>query len=276
VRAAVDSDWMILQECQIPWIGFGIIPFTSCFTNLEHCLPQTFDPTLRFIIRGGTKILKLLNTVTSIHQLNGNLNQSQVDNADHWFNVLHQGIFYDVEKFDQAFYSNLDLPLLNSDSRFVPVDGNLHIPFTEDVWVKPSSDGKAFNAGIIEAGKTLGQFINSQTHQVGYLTETLLISSIKKIKAEYRFVVLDGKPIGWSQYRRNDRLELNASVSDKIKAAANEFAKMYQPSDVFVMDLCELPNGEVKIIEYNCWNASGMYHVDLPTVYPLIDQYVRS
>ena len=276
VRAAVDSDWMVLQDCQIPWIGFGIIPFTSCFTNLEHCLPQTFDPNLRFIIRGGTKILKLLNTVKSIHELNGDLNESQIENADHWFEVLKAGIFYDPVKFDQSYYSSLTLPLLNNDSRFVKVSEYMDTPMQEDVWVKPSSDGKAFNAGIIEAGKTLGEFINSQTHQIGYLTETLLISSIKKIKAEYRFVVLDGKPIGWSQYRRNDRLVLNVSISDKIKTAANEFAKLYQPSDVFVMDLCELPNGEVKIIEYNCWNASGMYHIDLPTVYPLIDQYVKS
>lgn len=276
VRSSVDSDWMALQDQNIPWIGFGIIPFTSCFTNLENCLPQSFDPDLRFVIRGGTKILKLLNTVTSIHQLNDNLNQSHVDNAEHWFKVLRQGIFYDAEKFDQAFYSKLDLPLLNSDSRFVPVAGNLDIPFTEDVWAKPSSDGKAFNAGIIETGKTLGEFINSQTHQIGYLSETLLISSIKKIKAEYRFVIVDGILVGWSQYRRNDRLELNATVSDVVKDAAKEISKLYQPADIFVMDLCELPNGDIKIVEYNCWNASGIYNIDTRNTYNIINEYVKT
>ena len=44
--------------------------------------------------------------------------------------------------------------------------------------------------------------------------------------------------------------------------AAKEYVKLYNPADVFVMDLCDTPNG-IKIVEYNCWNCSGLYSVNI-------------
>ncbi len=51
-------------------------------------------------------------------------------------------------------------------------------------------------------------------------------------------------------------------VPNYFKEKAIEYSKLYQPLDLFVMDLAETDSG-IKIVEYNCWNASGVYKCNL-------------
>lgn len=40
-------------------------------------------------------------------------------------------------------------------------------------------------------------------------------------------------------------------------------AKKYKPSKVFTMDIGLLKNGDIEIVEYNCFNGSGTYAAPL-------------
>jgi hypothetical protein len=57
-------------------------------------------------------------------------------------------------------------------------------------------------------------------------------------------------------------------------SAAIEFAQMYQPHSVFTMDLAETPAG-IRIVEYNCWNASRMYAADVAKVFYAVHDFVQ-
>lgn len=52
---------------------------------------------------------------------------------------------------------------------------------------------------------------------------------------------------------------------------AKEYAKLYSPSEIFVMDLGTV-GSEIRIIEYNCWNASGLYETNRVELYGRINE----
>ena len=65
-----------------------------------------------------------------------------------------------------------------------------------------------------------------------------------------------------SRYMLNNSVEPDTFVPGYFKEKAIEYSKLYQPADLFVMDLAETDSG-IKIVEYNCWNASGVYKCNL-------------
>lgn len=56
---------------------------------------------------------------------------------------------------------------------------------------------------------------------------------------------------------------------------AKEYAKLYQPHEIFTMDLVETDNG-VKIVEYNCWNGSGLYHCDKIKLFKEVNDFIKN
>lgn len=56
---------------------------------------------------------------------------------------------------------------------------------------------------------------------------------------------------------------------------AKSYAQLYQPHDIFTMDLAETPEG-VKIVEYNCWNGSGLYHCDKVLLFSCVQDFIKN
>ena len=46
----------------------------------------------------------------------------------------------------------------------------------------------------------------------------------------------------------------------------NDMIKIYEPAEAFVIDVCLLLNGEMKIVEINCFNSSGFYDADIQKI----------
>ena len=40
------------------------------------------------------------------------------------------------------------------------------------------------------------------------------------------------------------------------------------------MDLAETPEG-ISIVEYNCWNASGLYKTNIAKIFDAVDKYKK-
>ena len=55
-------------------------------------------------------------------------------------------------------------------------------------------------------------------------------------------------------------------VPAEILETAKEYALLYQPEKVFVMDIAHTEDG-YEIMEYNCFNCSGMYMINRESVY---------
>lgn len=250
---------------------FGLFPGSTRVLNLEHILT---DPDEKFIVRGGTRLHALLKAASGIAELATQVSTEQARHGRRYLEQLRQGIFYDEQTFDQAYYAGLGLPLLNSDATMYPIAANLSRSFDRDKFIKPSKDEKAFDAGILAAGETIEAFISSQAQARNWRDETAVIASCKAIIAEYRFFVVDGAVVTGSLYRFAGKANFNASIPSDIFAAATEFARVYRPHAVFTLDLAETAEG-IRIIEYNCWNASRLYAADAGKIFHAVQDYVQ-
>lgn len=257
--SVIENEFTPLKELGYDIIPFGVIPFTSTITGIDDLDPNDF-----YIIRGGTKIVQMLDSGTP-----DNLSEELTAK-------LRLGISYNQRNFDQAYYSQFDLPLLNSTPEILNLSDSkdLYASFSVPKFVKPSSDLKAFTAGIMEPGEVLKYFIENHYHRSGYVDETALVHDVVEIDAEYRFICLNGEVISGSQYRRNNSTIYSSEIPQIVLDTADVYSKLYEPSEIYTMDLAETPNG-IKIVEYNCWNGSGLYHMDTKKLFSTIQEYYK-
>lgn len=264
------------QRLGLPIQDFGIIRDAESLdiTNLDAILESVDD---FYVIRGGIKLLNILETTRDPKKLNSFLSDSQVQQFDLYIEKLKLGIFYDIKTFDQAVYSKFDIPLLNANSKLIPALELLNSKFDSDIFIKPSRDLKAFNAGILPAGCTLNEYLN-QTWKTEYaLSETVVVAPVKKIDTEYRFFVVDGLISTGSIYKIGDEVKwLKIPDYDNVWNVAFEYAPLYKPHDIYTMDIAKMADGDYKIVEYNCWNASGMYCSDITKLFGDVNSFVKS
>jgi len=113
----------------------------------------------------------------------------------------------------------------------------------------------------------------------GIDTESLiLVSGLKDIKEEYRFIVIDGEVISGSLYMDEENMGTYKAHYDKICTDqdatdfANEVVKLYQPDKAFTIDLCKTKNGEYKLLEINSFNCASMYGNDYDAVVDAVNK----
>ncbi len=265
------DNFQTLNEMNENYSTFGLINGEDILTNLENCLTSIDDD---YILRGGTKLIALLQKYASLEKINDHLNDFQKENAKIFFKKMKNGVFYDEQNFDQYFYSKIELPLLNSEAFFIPIRENKEKTFTQDLFIKPSKDLKTFIPGIIKAGQSIQEFIENTQHLKNYDHELALISPLQIIEEEYRFFVVEKDVITGSLYKKNEQVIYSNQIPDKIWKTAKIYAQLFQPHDVFTMDLALTPKG-IKIIEYNCWNGSGLYHSDKKAIFSSVKEYIE-
>lgn len=234
---------------------FGNIPFSNelSFTDLEK-----IDLDAKMMFRSGIKIVEMLSNKT--------VSNLPIDVQE----KLLKGFSYNHKNFDQEYYSTLGLPLLNEDAKFYNYNDIKNQMFDSDVFIKPSTDLKAFSAGVLDSGRMLREHVTQSYCKEDLSTERVLVSGLQKILAEFRFVCCNGIVLGGSQYRDEYQLCISPLIPDEVLHCAHEYAKMYQPSDYYTMDLATTPNG-IKIIEYNCFNCSGLYAIDMYDLFTKIE-----
>ncbi len=265
----VYANFQALEQMKEEFGNFGVISNTKLITNLENIL---LDPDEGFIIRGGTKMLTLLDSIDNLIEVCPELSPEQIKHEKAYKKQLRAGIFYDKEKFDQKYYSSLGLPLLNEGASFYSIRDNLNRKWQYPVFIKPSMDQKAFTPGILEPGVTIEEFIKNQKHSLNYINEFAVIAPVQAISEEYRFFVVMGEAVTGSMYKLGERVVYSELVPQNIWSAAKDYAKLYAPHDVFTMDLCVTDKG-IKIVEYNCWNASGLYKTDIGKIFFAVKEY---
>lgn len=253
--------------------AIGVIPDYNYISGLGEALDE--DPNTKYILLSGVKVLNLLKAAKSIADVVEFPTEKQIMHGDQILKNLIDGVFYDFDNFDQANYGKLYLPLLNKDAFYIPVKDNLKTFFDEDKFVKPSRDLKAFDAGILKEGMTIEAFIMSKSRQRFFMEELLVVSPVRVVLDEYRFFVVNKEVITGSAYRRNQIAGEDVFVPDLIWKKAIEYAKLYQPHDVFTMDLALTDDGEITIIEYNCFNCSGVYLCDMVEMFKRLRKYIE-
>jgi hypothetical protein len=137
-------------------------------------------------------------------------------------------------------------------------------PLWSEFFIRPCEDSKDFNGSIFnkeEFEKWRSDWLIRED-SCPFKNNKVMASPIKKIYSEYRFFIVDGKVVTYSQYKMNDKVVLNSSVDDYVVNFAQDMVDTWQPARAFVIDVALTPDG-LKVIEINNINSAGFYACDV-------------
>lgn len=174
------------------------------------------------------------------------------------------GTFFDPANFKSTLW-NLRYGgfMLNYDG-YATTLKDLQENCPEDMFIRPNDDMKDFSGSRIDKAE-LNSFYERVSYG-GYMFDTSLevfVAPIKSIQKEWRCFIVDGRCVASSQYRLKHMLLKNPNVPIEVINFANEMATMWSPEKAFVMDICEDYDGNLRVLELNCFNASGVYECNV-------------
>lgn len=171
------------------------------------------------------------------------------------------------------YISNITIPsnyFLNNDFILVPFKRfktDIHDFFkmfnSETLFIRPNSGMKLFTGLVINICNYSEEF-NSMKFLTGVCDDTLIVvSSVKNILKEYRFVICGNSVIDGSLYNVGGKL---VKSRENIPQDALNLAKLittstWVPDPIFTCDIAETDNG-FKIIELNSFSCVGWYACD--------------
>lgn len=191
---------------------------------------------------------------------------------------------YDLEPFDfETQKSNWGERMLNFDSEVLKFKDVKEWPVDEVRFLRPIQDSKVFAGNIFEwkdFNEWQNKVVNLKEDYGDSLSgDTIIqVATPKNIYKEFRVWIVDGKVVETSQYRQNLRLNMkpHEETPQDVIAYVNESVEMWNPHDVFVIDIALLKNGEKKIIEINTFNAAGFYKADVKKIISAVEEMERN
>lgn len=202
-------------------------------------------------------------------------------------------MFFDEHVLDCSNYYNrlkYNIPLLNEDyiileyKTLIDNWSRIFNLFNEKIlFIRPNSNMKQFTGGNYlssDSGKDL--FIKTTNENNGWgipirNKELCLVSTSKKIKSEYRFLVLNKEIISGSQYNRELSMDVRIDYLEKARKIVELVVDNdYQPDIAYTCDVAELDTGECKIIELNNGSSSGFYAMDKRDIVKSIIKYCQN
>lgn len=263
----------------VKMFDFAMMHFSDKVVNLDNIFKSFLDnKDVTYIVKGSTRILAFLEENSILDNNAQSLLEwgTQYD-VDLFFKKIKDGIFYDKLKFDQALHSKMDLPMLNKNALIGDFSMMKSRVFDQDMFVKPTSDGKSFAGKILPKGQSLEEMIKTIKHQSSVVDEQIMFAPIKKVLNEFRFFVVDSEVVTGSQYMDSGvvsvRPLIDYDTDKKAMKVAKEYAQLYHPSDVFTLDVCLEDSGQWSIVEYNCFNCSGLYSSNLFDLIKSLDNF---
>ncbi|MCI5056353.1 MAG: ATP-grasp domain-containing protein [Flavobacteriales bacterium] len=190
----------------------------------------------------------------------------------------YKGVFYDPEQFNMKTYlDKWSDKMLNYDGKIDTfkqfVENELQK--AEKWFLRPISDTKSFSGAAMNASDILDWYSKIQSFKEEEVNPQMMIffASPKSISKEWRNFIVNGKVIDSSRYMLNGSLDVNSEdVPSSVIQFCEENSSLFSPHAIFVLDVAE-SNGAYKIIECNCFNATGFYNNDLKKIVSKVTEF---
>lgn len=172
--------------------------------------------------------------------------------------------------------------MLNSDFIMLPfsaIKANpkrlFEIVGANKVFVRPNSGFKTF-AGQVWTDENIEFELNSSQQLTSVMPETIcLVSPVKELRGEFRFIIGDGEVIDGSEYRWEQILDIRHDFDYDCFLMAKRMAEhLWRPDTVFSCDVALTPNGP-KIIEINSFACCGLYACDLNLIVNRVSEIAK-
>ncbi len=142
--------------------------------------------------------------------------------------------------------------------------------YPEECFIRPIDDSKLIKGQIMTKEEIHQWARDLQQHEIEIATE-FLIAPPKKIQCEARFWMVDGEVVTYSLYKLGSTIVYNRKLVDQDMIwFANGMGthpmiipKVWQPAKAYCLDLCRTEDNQIKIVEINSINSSGLYDCDV-------------
>lgn len=239
-----DKDLLpIFEKLDIPYKLIKIIPFSDSIPDVDWDGP--------IIARGSTTTLK--NT-----------------EKKNW----KPGVWHNANFKPSVYQKNYGNHFLNRNGQVVLLGESDKLWKNEYYFVRPNSDYKEFT-GCVKTKREIKKLIRGTKLKFYPFDENLelFVAEAIKIPNEYRFVVVNTKVISGAQYRNNFRLK-SSPAPDRITKFAEKMTAIWNPADVYCLDIGVTKDDRIGVIECNCFNASGIYGDDAETIVKEVTNYL--
>ncbi len=160
------------------------------------------------------------------------------------------------------WYPKFGQYLLNNDYSFVQVTELLRQRwlyfkvFCNDtkIFVRPNLSTKPFTGQLMDL-QDIDKILTQQLSE-----ELVIVSSPKKIRGEWRFILSQTGIVGLSSYSYRGNITTIPFAPPKVKALAERMISIgYFPKPLIVVDIAETFEDEVFLMELNSFSSSGLY-----------------
>ena len=129
------------------------------------------------------------------------------------------------------------------------------------LFIRPSSGFKLFTGTVVHVDKYEREvecfgLYDVEPHKV------VVVSEPQNLLEEWRLVIADQRCVTGSLYKNAGKIVHSPEVPQEVIDYGNLVAGTWQPDPVFVLDVCRLKSGELKLIEINSFSSSGLYVCD--------------
>lgn len=241
-----------LKRLEVDYIVVKPIPFTNQFLPADFdSMTQEVDDVEEPYIDTNQKVIVM-----------GATSLSRVAKVRGWTPGTYLNENFDFSKWRDGFGKE---NILNGDAE-VGLVKQITIPPYEDVFVRPVHDTKSFSGEVMTIDqlhnwlKDISKIEEEEFSPLHKNTE-IMISSIKKINAEYRFFVVDGKIVTGSLYKQGNVVRSSDIIDDDVLWFTASMIHVWEPAEAFVIDIADTEEG-FKVIEINNINSAGFYAAD--------------
>lgn len=193
------------------------------------------------------------------------------------------GLFYEPRRFEwEAVYRGWGGWMLNADAHVTDVVdffasvANLPPGENEPIFLRPYGDTKAA-VGAVRTPREWDALIRDSLNVRGGFRhrDRVLVATPKAIATEYRFWVVGGRIVTGCTVRQEGRLALAPLPEDpELLLWAAHRAHEYEPAPVYVLDVCRLESGGLRVVEPNTANCAGLYVMDARAIVEAVNAYV--
>lgn len=172
---------------------------------------------------------------------------------------LKPGSFMNEQFEFEVFQQVLGDELLNS--KFVLGELLDLKPIADKFFIRPTGNTKLFTGMTVTKEEFLSWQERERVENSLYIGQSLMISPVQEIEAEYRFFVVNQQIVTGSSYKIGKFVDTSRIPSDELITYTKNMVNIFPLAKAFVIDVAETNKG-FKVVEYNNINSSGLYGCD--------------
>jgi hypothetical protein len=133
------------------------------------------------------------------------------------------------------------------------------------VFIRPDSGSKSFTGKLVTE-EDFERDVNYFSFYGTQPSDICVVARPTNIDAEWRFVVVEGRVITGSQYKLDNKVNVEYDYPPEALKLADKAAANYSPDPVWCVDVCRTRLGNYYLLEIGCFSCAGLYACNLPTV----------